>query len=375
MQKKKLKLKKKARKKVFLGAIVLVLLGVVLLGIYVTKQDLSSLGYSDQAISRIFRKFKIGYVKNVGKNKTLNKAFESKEYQEDNLAIYQQITYQPHADLIANINTLLEKGYQPKEISLILARGSNSDVTAFAKKEKVKYLEEFFSIDYAKLANYDRYVAYQDKENEDAQLTVLYVNMDFDKEEYVDPVILTNFDEYTLVNKHRQLSSDYVPKQLKTFKQEVVKSEETVKAHQKVVEAFDQMQKAALADGVSLMINSGYRSYQEQEEVVATYLQAYGKNYVDNYIAKPGFSEHQTGMSIDVASKTKNIFIESEEYRWMMDHAYEYGFILRYPKSKEEITGYKCEAWHYRYVGKKIANYIKKNNITYDEYYVMFLDK
>ena len=95
---------------------------------------------------------------------------------------------------------------------------------------------------------------------------------------------------------------------------------------------------------------------------------------MDNYVAKAGFSEHQTGMSIDIASADTDVFLESDEYDWLMENAYLYGFILRYPKSKEEITGYKCEAWHYRYVGKKIAKYIHDNNITYDEYYIEFLD-
>lgn len=147
-----------------------------------------------------------------------------------------------------------------------------------------------------------------------------------------------------------------------------------IEIERNVAKAFYDMAKAAKTDGMQLMVSSGYRSYEEQEEVVNTYLKLYGQNYVDNYVAKPGFSEHQTAMSLDIASKSVNTFVNSDEYTWMMDNAYKYGFILRYPKSKEDITGYKCEAWHYRYVGKKIAKYIKDNNITYDEYYVMFLD-
>ena len=77
------------------------------------------------------------------------------------------------------------------------------------------------------------------------------------------------------------------------------------------------------------MVSSGYRSYEEQEEVVNTYLKLYGQNYVDNYVAKPGFSEHQTAMSLDIASKSVNTFVNSDEYTWMMDNAYKYGFILR----------------------------------------------
>ena len=229
-------------------------------------------------------------------------------------------------------------------------------------------------MDYAKLENLDRYVEYQDKENDDAETTVLYVNMDFDKEDYVDPLVIDEFDDYVLVNKHRQLSSEYVPDDLVTIDEEYVKADEEIEIERNVAKAFYDMAEAASKEGLELMVSSGYRSYKDQEEITNTYLELYGQNYVDNYVAKPGFSEHQTAMSLDIASKSVNTFVNSDEYTWMMDNAYKYGFILRYPKSKEDITGYKCEAWHYRYVGKKIAKYIKENNITYDEYYVMFLD-
>ena len=76
-----------------------------------------------------------------------------------------------------------------------------------------------------------------------------------------------------------------------------------------------------------------------------------------------------------MASKNSNIFADSEEYTWMLENSYKYGFIMRYPKDKERITGYKYESWHYRYVGKEIAEYIFENDLTYDEYYARFLDK
>ncbi len=377
MTQKKLKLKLKPKfKKIFLVIGIILVILLILLFIYLNKRgELSSLGYSDKAIDSIFQKFKVSYVEEVGENKMINAAFESKDYKEKNLESYEKIEYQDQKDIIKNVNTLLDKGYKTSEISLILSRGDNDSVTEFAKRDKVNYLDEFLSVDYAKLKNLDRYVAYQEQEHEDAETTVLYVNLDFDKEDYEDPLEITDFDPDVLVNKHRQLTEDYVPEDLETFDEEDTKADEKVKATKEVVDAFAEMKEAASEEGLTLMVSSGYRSYQDQEEITNTYLEAYGQNYVNNYVAKPGFSEHQTGMSIDVASGTENIFVESDEYSWMMDNAYLYGFILRYPKSKEDITGYKCEAWHYRYVGKKIASYIKEHDITYDEYYVMFLDK
>ena len=86
--------------------------------------------------------------------------------------------------------------------------------------------------------------------------------------------------------------------------------------------------------------------------------------------AKPGHSEHQTGLSIDVEGSNLDydLFAESKEFNWMKNNAHKYGFILRYPKGKEHITGFKYEPWHYRYVGKDVASYIYKNNITLEEY-------
>lgn len=371
----KLKLKSNAKKPLMIIGVILLVIFILLAFYFNRIGELKNLGYSEEAAKSIIFKFKFSYIMDIGENKTLNAAFSSNDYKEENLDDYAKIDYQEGKHLISNINKLLSKGYSVNEISLIVSKGDDKAVSEFAKRDKVKYIEEFLSVDYAKLENLDRYAAYQEKENDDAETTVLYVNMDFDKEAYVDPLVIDEFDDYVLVNKHRQLSSEYIPDDLVTIDEEYVKADGEIEIERNVAKAFYDMAEAASKEGLELMVSSGYRSYKDQEEITNTYLELYGQNYVDNYVAKPGFSEHQTAMSLDIASKSVATFIESDEYSWMMDNAYKYGFILRYPRSKEDITGYKCEAWHYRYVGKKIAKYIKENNITYDEYYVMFLDK
>ena len=120
--------------------------------------------------------------------------------------------------------------------------------------------------------------------------------------------------------------------------------------------------------------------FVSKEKIYNKLLEEKGFTYAITRIASPGKSEHQTGLALDFCIyKDGKCYIEHDvedkiETKWIHQNSHRYGFILRYPKSKEDITGYKCEAWHYRYVGKKIAKYIKENNITYDEYYVMFLD-
>ena len=374
VQKRKLKLKSKYIEILkALGTIFGIVLAVFFIYLYNIHQ-LENLGYSKEASKNILFKFKKSYVMDIGENKTLNAAFESLDYDENNLDSYAKIKYQNHKHLIKNINTLIKKKYSNNNISMILAHGSDIDVSEFAKRDKIRYLEEFFSIDYAKLKNYDRYVAYSDETGEDEEVVVIAVNLDMDKENYKDPVVISKFDEKVLVNKHRQLSKDYVPKELVKISNNYT-SEKNIKASKVAVDAFISMYKAAEKEGYGIIINSAYRSYKEQEDVCSQYKNLYGDSYVERYVAKAGFSEHQTGYAFDIGSTKKNVFAESKEYSWMKDNAYKYGFIQRFPKGYEEMTGFRAEPWHYRYVGKKIAKYMHDNKMTYEEYYARFLDK
>ena len=179
-----------------------------------------------------------------------------------------------------------------------------------------------------------------------------------------------------LANKYNQLSEDFEPKNLSLIKSSCTKTGSGNQYLSKVAQvAFEEMCDAALDDGMHILANSAYRSYSDQQQTYNTYLNLYGQNYVDNYVAVPGYSEHQTGLALDVAARDYNTFKTSPEYTWMLENSYKYGFILRYRQDRESITGYKNEAWHFRYVGVEAATYITENNLTYEEYYVMFIDK
>ena len=97
-----------------------------------------------------------------------------------------------------------------------------------------------------------------------------------------------------------------------------------------------------------------------------------GKTYADNYSARAGHSEHQTGLAVDINS-TKNSFENTNAFKWMQKHAHEYGYILRYPKGKKWITGYEYEPWHYRYVGVQAAEIIHREGSTYEQYYAKYI--
>ncbi|MCK8060023.1 M15 family metallopeptidase [Fusibacter sp. A2] len=133
---------------------------------------------------------------------------------------------------------------------------------------------------------------------------------------------------------------------------------------------FEDARKA----GHILYLSSGYRDYDFQESLFSQGVRKNGYAYTNRFIAVPGQSEHQTGLAVDITAKSVSLgltatFDGTKEYEWLMEHAYEYGFILRYPEGKEAITGYGYEPWHYRYVGSAtIARYIMEEEITLEEY-------
>ena len=132
-----------------------------------------------------------------------------------------------------------------------------------------------------------------------------------------------------------------------------------------------------IENGTPVYGQSAYRSYDRQRVLYDNAIKENGKFIADSDTARPGHSEHQTGLTIDVSSnKQGNMlnFDNTSSFYWMQNNAYKYGFILRYTKETEFITGYMNEPWHYRYVGKDIAKYIYEHPMTYEEYYVRFLE-
>lgn len=139
--------------------------------------------------------------------------------------------------------------------------------------------------------------------------------------------------------------------------------------------AFQSLVQAAANSGISLWNASGFRSYESQEQIYNNYVYTHGQATADTFSARPGHSEHQTGMAIDVNNPSDS-FNGTPEAIWLKEHCVEYGFIIRYPEGKQEITGYKYEPWHIRYVGVEMAKKIRDEgiargdvNITLEEYF------
>lgn len=232
-------------------------------------------------------------------------------------------------------------------------------------------------INYFKENYLDRYIAYKKKnKNLSNNDIVLRVNIGLDQEFYTNIQKSPNIDtNQVLVNKFYYLEEDYVPSNLEEIDNNYSVGNRYLVNVAKI--SFEYLAKKAKEEGYNIRAVSTYRSYSYQMNLYNNYVKEDGVEDADKYSARPGFSEHQTGLAIDVdnVSTNYNNFINTEEYKWMLENAHKYGFILRYPKEKEDITGYMYEPWHYRYVGVKIATFIQKNNITYEEYYFKYLDK
>lgn len=158
-------------------------------------------------------------------------------------------------------------------------------------------------------------------------------------------------DGILIANKKYPLPKDYSPGKLDNA----------------VQTAFAEMQKAASKEGLNLYIVSGYRSYDYQGQLYRNYCNRDGRAAADRYSARPGYSEHQTGLAFDVNS-TSNSSAETPWAKWIAAHAQEYGFIVRYPKGKESITGYQYEPWHLRYLGKELAKAVYDSGLCLEEY-------
>lgn len=160
------------------------------------------------------------------------------------------------------------------------------------------------------------------------------------------------YDEIVVANKHYPMSKDYNPGENPTAKAELLK----------LIAAMQQA-------GFPISDNySGFRSYETQTQLYQNYVDKDGKAEADRYSARPGYSEHQTGLAFDLIGTNGDLVTEEKAAQWLLDHAADYGFVVRYLKGKEKETGYMAEEWHLRYVGKE-AKEISASGLSLEEYY------
>jgi len=181
-----------------------------------------------------------------------------------------------------------------------------------------------------------------------------------------------------LVNKENPLDLNFVPTNLIEYPEyngpKIDPNHKTL-VEQTTLNAFWKLKQSAKEDGYDIIIDSGYRSYEYQQRILE---KCYAEKGEEAYstVALPGCSEHQTGLAIDIALYINGEYVDKfddtfPQLKWLFENSYKFGFILRYPKGKEDITGYSYECWHFRYVGHELSEEMHNNHIeTLEEYYL-----
>lgn len=307
-------------------------------------------------------------------SKTLDNAIASGKYNKEYFEAYSSINYHDQKNFIDIINTLLDKGYSADEINNIFDNLGSDNITKLTKNDYLD-LSEFFAVSNFDVDNYKRYMSYAGKKDAPITDIVTYVNIGLDNEFYsVFNEVNDPSDYLVIVNKYNKLPSSYVPNDLVSLSDTPGASSSVNYQLRKIAaEAFTKMYNDAKKDGHILTPFSAYRSYSRQNELYAGYVSRDGAELADTYSARPGHSEHQTGLAIDVQSKNEVMKLNDSDYKWVEDNSYKYGFIIRYPQGKIDITGYMYEDWHLRYIGIEHATKVHELNITYDEYYDLYI--
>ncbi|MEW9675223.1 D-alanyl-D-alanine carboxypeptidase family protein [Lentibacillus sp. L22] len=255
----------------------------------------------------------------------------------------------PESDTFDDDTTMALKDFQSQQVKLAATGIYDADTKQWLERA----LDGSFTINPGKGLS-------QDAVNADSNKTITVSNPK---------------DTLVLVNKHHALPADYEPDDLVIPDVRFPFTEDIPKKYMRkeAADALEELFATGDAAGVNLFGQSGYRSHDRQKSVFDAYVAKDGKAAANKYSARPGESEHQTGLTMDVTSPDINYdivedFADTNEGKWLKDNAHKYGFIIRYPKDKVDITEYQYEPWHIRYVGKDAAKVIYEKHITLEEY-------
>lgn len=351
----------------------LILIGITSLYVYVYNSGklsefyLEGIGYSKRSANYIINKNLSQSVS--GYSDTLERAISNNLYKSVYLDDYLNISYVKRDNFNKEVNYFLDNGYSDSVINLFYRVGNDDDIgyllnsgynENFGKIMKSKYYYKGY------LERYFNYIGVHPENGIDDNIVFVNIGLDNDYYTNVDDIGNPN-DILVYVNKYHKLDSGYVPEGLVSvdlsygIKNQYMRSDS--------YEAFKKMADDAKKEGINIYVGSGYRSYDYQNNLYNRYVLMDGFDKAETYSARAGFSEHQTGLAVDILNGDFS-YIEygNGEYSWLIDNSYKYGFILRYPKDKEYITGYMYEPWHYRYVGVNYAKDIYESGDTFEQW-------
>ncbi len=249
---------------------------------------------------------------------------------------------------------LLQIGYSLDETEVIEKKLNSSQIDKLLNSEYDGELINYINEKYFIYSNYDKYLEYKKKNKSYDYSKVISIinteaNVDWlDNEKETD----TSKNELMLVNRIYGLNKEYVPDDIASVPTQYAYSGK--KLRQVVIDAIIMLCDDAKENGFTFVVSDAYRTYKEQEKLYNSYAKSNGKSEADKIVARPGHSEYETGLSFNLVPYNKYYKTPklSEEYLWLKDNAYKYGFIFRFEADKSELTGFKEDVWKLRYVGE-----------------------
>lgn len=314
-------------------------------------------------------------------SKTLEEAINKNNFNKEYFLEYLDIKYIEDTDFIDNINKLLILGYSSKDINTMYEKIPNSINTIINSKYN-KDITNIISLSYFKEDNLKRYLDYDImevksvydisniKKDFNYEDIVTFVNANLDKEYYSFDNNISNEDANkidVLVNKYNKLDENYEPSDLTIIDSKYASG--TQKLRKEAKDKFEEMASVMAKENLKIYAGSTYRSYTYQNGLYNRYVKKDGFAAAETYSARSGYSEHQLGLAVDIVNSKWDYLNENDkEYDYLINNSYKYGFILRYPRGSEYITGYMFEDWHFRYLGIELATKVFNSGLTYDEY-------
>ena len=339
-----------------------VLLAILLVGVgYIGYQMLfnnepTSIVNKEENFSEIVK-----FVKNNG--------IYDEKYEEE----YKNIKYNEKPIFKEVLSVFLDKGYKGEEINYIMEL-SDKNINKLKNTDYID-ISNYYTFKNFNVDNISRYNKYKESHEEyEYKNIVTYVNIKLDLPVYTDTVEVKEPDSLlVLVNKYNSLPKNYKPTNLVAMKGYYEGQDPSLREETK--SALEDLQKASKEEiGIRLLPTTAFRDYNFQNTLYTNYKNKDGVEAADTYSARPGYSDHQTGLAVDLKNPERsNVRLSDSDYEWLHNNAYKYGFIIRFPKGKEFITGYQFENWHIRYVGKDVAKIIYENDLTLEEYIDLYV--
>lgn len=284
-------------------------------------------------------------------------------------------------DVIKYIDSFYQDHYKPLK-ELKYSYSQMIELMSFASLQDFKMIQDnkysyeeikpYLKVKGMILADLPKYIE-SNQEPVAAVLSVTYPFIDSKNKVTKEYQLMEPENLLTLIKKGFILPKDYEPKDLVFPNIPISPNTDNNKLRKNAAQALEEMYQAGLKENYHLVLNSGYRSYESQTEIYNEYFRKYDEVTARGLVAKPGSSEHQLGLSVDLTSqsvldKQKRVFGDTDEYKWVVKNAHKFGFILRYPKNRTALTGTSNEPWHVRFVGKEVAKIIYDNEWTLEEY-------